>query len=168
MPDLTSSKGGVIEKPLTPQTLQAVPVKAIETPPVDQKTGPVNEIKLLQVGGVYEIPIMLNDVLKINVILDSGATDVSVAPDVALTLMRTGTIEKADWMSGQTYEFADGSTSKSQRFKLKSISIGDKVFKGVTCNIAPTIQSPMLLGQSLLQRLGRYSIDYKKGVLQFE
>ncbi|MCC8997540.1 MAG: hypothetical protein LM517_10955 [Nitrosomonas sp.] len=49
----------------------------------DKFKEPRNEIKLISVGGVYGIPVLLNDVLKINVIIDSGAADVSIAPDVA-------------------------------------------------------------------------------------
>ncbi len=134
----------------------------------DKFKEPRNEIKLISVGGVYEIPVLLNDVLKINVIIDSGAADVSIAPDVALTLMRTGTIQKSDWLSGQIYQFADGSIANSKRFKLKSVKIGSKTLKNVTCSIAGTIQAPMLLGQSVLKKLGRYTIDYEKEVIQFE
>lgn len=93
------------------------------------------------------------------------ATDVSIAPDVALILIRTGTIKKSDWLTGQVYQFADGSKAKSKRFNLRSITIGNKTFKNVTCRIAETIESPMLLGQSVLKKLGRYTIDYKKGVI---
>ncbi|WP_160816595.1 retropepsin-like aspartic protease [Nitrosomonas oligotropha] len=127
-----------------------------------------NEIKLISVGGVYEIPVVLNEVLRINVILDSGAADVSISPDVALTLIRTGTIKNSDWMTGQVYQFADGTKSKSKRFSMRSITIGNKTFKNVTCSIAEKNDAPMLLGQSLLKKLGKYTIDYKKGIIQFE
>lgn len=127
-----------------------------------------NEIKLISVGGVYEIPVILNDVLKINVILDSGAADVSISPDVVLTLIRTGTIKNYDWLPGQVYQFADGTKSKSKRFNMGSITVGNKTFKNVTCSIAEKIDAPMLLGQSLLKKLGKYTIDYKKEVIQFE
>jgi aspartyl protease family protein len=127
-----------------------------------------NEIKLTQNGGVYEVPISINDVLKISVILDSGAADVSIAPDVALTLIRTGTIEKSDWLPGQIYTFGDGSKAESARFNLKSISIGNKTFNKIACSISNNVNAPMLLGQSVLKRLGRYTIDYNKGVIQFE
>lgn len=128
----------------------------------------VNQIKLVPLAGVYMVPIILNDVLKINVILDSGAADVSIAPDVVSTLIKTGTVEKSDGISGLTYQVADGTTAQRLRFKLKSLQIGNKIFNDVICSIAPNAQSPMLLGQSLLERLGRYSIDYKNGVMQFE
>ena len=127
-----------------------------------------NEIKLTQIGGVYEVPVLINDVLKISVILDSGAADVSIAPDVALTLIRTGTVEKSDWLPGQIYTFGDGSKAESARFNLKSISIGNKSFKKIACSISNNVNAPMLLGQSVLKRLGRFTIDYNKGVIQFE
>ncbi|MEQ1530346.1 MAG: retropepsin-like aspartic protease [Methylococcales bacterium] len=128
----------------------------------------LNEVNLVSVGGVYEVPVSLNDVLKINIILDSGAADVSIAPDVALTLLRAKTIEKTDWLSGEVYQFADGSTAKSERFNLKSLKIGNREFKNIPCSIAKSFDAPMLLGQSLLRRLGKYTIDYQKGVIQFE
>lgn len=110
---------------------------------------------------------MLNGVLKINVILDSGAADVSIAPDVALTLIRTKTIKDSDWLPGGTYQFADGSTAKSMRFSLKSIQIGNKILENVECSIANSFSSPMLLGQSALKKLGKYTVDYEKGTLNF-
>jgi len=134
-----------------------------------QKAAPSKpgEVKLIKKGGVYEAPVTLNNVLSIYFIIDSGATDISISPDVALTLIRTKTIKKKDWLSGAIYRFADGSTAKSQRFKLKSVKIGDVELKNVTCSISNSLDAPMLLGQSALQKLTRYSIDYKKKILTF-
>lgn len=134
----------------------------------DEQINAANEVKIALSGGVYEVPVYINDVLKINFILDSGAADVSIAPDVALTLLRTGTIEAKDWLPGKVYQFADGSTAKSQRFFLKSISIGNRTFRRVPCSIAGSIKAPMLLGQSVLHKLGKYTIDYKRGIFQFD
>lgn len=126
-----------------------------------------NEVKLIKHGGVYEVPVILNNVLSIHFILDSGASDVSISPDVALTLIRTKTIRKNDWLPGIYYKFADGSSAKSTRFKLKSVKIGNKELTNVTCSIANSMEAPMLLGQSALQKLGRYSIDYKRMTITF-
>lgn len=78
----------------------AIPVTFDENP---------NEITLIKTGGVYEIPVELNEVLRINLIFDSGATEASIAPDVFLTLLRTGTIGGEDWLPGSYYQIADGS-----------------------------------------------------------
>lgn len=126
------------------------------------------EVLMTRKGGVYEVPVLLNGVLKINFILDSGASEVFISPDVALTLQRTGTISDLDWLPGKTFQFADGSTAQSRRFLLRSIEIGGRVFENVPCAIANDISAPMLLGQSVLERLGGYRVDYENSVLVIE
>jgi len=124
------------------------------------------DVPLVETGGVYEVPILLNGVLRINFIIDSGASDVTISPDVALTLIRTGTVAQNDWIPGQVYRFADGSTAQSARFILQSLQIGNRTLRNVRCGIANSIEAPMLLGQSALSKLGRYEVDYKRGVLR--
>lgn len=123
-------------------------------------------IPLTKTGGVYTVPVTVNEVLHIEFIIDSGASDVSISPDIALTLIKTGTIQQKDWLSGKTYQFADGSTAKSTRFRLQSIRIGDRLLEDINCSISNSINSPILLGQSALEKLGAYTIDYKKGILK--
>ena len=83
-----------------------------------------NSIKMMKSqSGVFEVPVELNKVLKISFIFDSGASDVSISPDVAATLIRTGTIEQTDFIGSQVYSFADGSTATSEVFILKEIKI---------------------------------------------
>jgi clan AA aspartic protease (TIGR02281 family) len=128
-----------------------------------------NTIKMMKSqSGVFEVPVELNKVLKISFIFDSGASDVSISPDVALTLMRTGTIEQTDFIGSQVYSFADGSTATSEVFILKEIKIGGHVIKNVRASISNSINAPMLLGQSVLQRLGKFSIDNNNHTLIIE
>lgn len=127
-----------------------------------------NEVAVKKIGGVYSLPVELNGVLKINFIFDSGASDVSISPDVALTLLKAETIKESDWLQGEYYKFADGSIAKSKRFKLKSLKIGNKVIQNVTCSISNSIDSPMLLGQSVLNKFGKYTFDNKRQLLIFE
>ena len=124
-----------------------------------------SEVPLIESGGVYEVPVLVNGVLKINFIIDSGASDVAISPDVALTLVRTGTITDADWLPGANYRFADGSIAKSERFKLRTLRIGNRTLKSVSCSIGNSIHAPMLLGQSALKKLGGYRVDYRNGIL---
>ena len=79
-----------------------------------------------------------------------------------------GTIKENDWLPGAYYTFADGTTAKSMRFKLKSVKIGDKVVYDVTCSISNSLDAPMLLGQSVLSKFGSYTFDYKNGKLIIE
>jgi uncharacterized protein (TIGR02145 family) len=130
-----------------------------------QKTN--TEIYLKRAGGVYEVPVELNGVLKIDFVFDSGASEVSISPDVAMTLMRAKTIKESDWLPGQYYTFADGSSAKSVRFKLSSVKIGNKIIYDVNCSISNSIEAPMLLGQSALKKFGKYTFDYENEKLIF-
>ena len=121
-----------------------------------------------QKGGVYEVPIELNGVLKIDFIFDSGASEVSISPDIALTLIKTGTLTEKDWLPGAYYSFADGSSAKSERFILRSVKIGDKIIYDVTCSISNSINAPILLGQSVLSKFGKYTFDNQKKKLIIE
>lgn len=137
----------------------------------DAETTPRNKIIIKMQksqSGVYEIPVELNGVLKISFIFDTGASDVSISPDVALTLIRTGTITKQDYIGTQTYTFADGTTAESAVFILREVKIDNYIIKNVTASISNSLSAPMLLGQSVMQRLGRFSIDNNSHTLIIE
>src|SRR5713101_4948139 len=121
-------------------------------------------IPLTRKGGVYEVPVEVNGVITLNFILDTGASEVNIPADVALTLYRTGTIRDTDFLPGQTYRLADGSTVKSSRFILKSLKIGKSRVTNVPASIG-NISSSLLLGQSFLEKLGAWGIDSQKQVL---
>lgn len=119
-------------------------------------------------GGVYEIPITINEALKINFIFDAGASDVSISSDVALTLIRTGTIKNEDFIGTATYKFADGSTAKSKVINLRELQIGNRKVFNIRASISNSISAPLLLGQSALNRFGKITIDYKNNLIHFE
>lgn len=120
-----------------------------------------NAIKIIKTqSGLIEVPVVLNDVLKINFIFDSGASEVSLSPDVALTLMKTGTIFESDWLPSQTYTFADGSKAKSKRFLINKLVIGNQTLTNIEASISNSIEAPMLIGQNVMQKLGSVTIDY--------
>lgn len=125
-----------------------------------------NTIKILKSkNGLIEVPIVLNDVLRINFIFDSGASEVSLSPDVALTLLRTGTISENDWLLDQVYTFADGSKAKSKRFLIKKLIIGNQTLTNIEASISKSIEAPMLIGQNVMQKLGSVTIDYNNMLL---
>jgi aspartyl protease family protein len=119
-------------------------------------------------SGTYEVPVVINGVLKISFIFDSGASDISISPDVALTLIRTGTVKQSDFIGTQQYKFADGSTATSNVFILHDIKIGNKLAKDVRASISTSIDAPMLLGQSALGQFGKFTIDNANHTLTIE
>jgi aspartyl protease family protein len=126
------------------------------------------QINLKFKNGVYFVPVKLNNTLSIDFVLDLGASDVSISPDIFLVLYRAGTIEENDFIGSQTYQFADGSTAKSKVFNIKSIQIGDKEIKNVRTSINNSLNAPLLLGQSALKKLNSYRIDNYRNLLIIE
>ena len=122
------------------------------------------QISLVKKGGVYEIPVELNGVITLPFVLDTGAAEVHIPADVAVTLYRTGTIRDTDFLPGKMYRLADGSMVSSSRLLLRSLKIGKSHLTDVPASIG-AVSSPLLLGQSLLERLGAWSMDSQKQVL---
>jgi predicted aspartyl protease len=100
-------------------------------------------------------------------VVDSGATDVSIPADVVMTLMRTGTLAKSDFLGEKTYVLADGSTVPSQTFRIRSLKVGSKVLQNVSGSVA-SVEGSLLLGQSFLSRFKSWSVDNAKHALVFE
>jgi predicted aspartyl protease len=122
------------------------------------------QIPLHKRGGVLVVPVSINDAITLDFVLDSGATDVSVPADVVLTLMRTGTITRDDFLGSKEYTLADGTVVPSQTFRIKSLKVGDRVLKNVSGSIS-SANGTLLLGQSFLSRFKAWSIDNSRQVL---
>ena len=120
-----------------------------------------NEIEVeLSGSGVFEVPVIINGVLKLFFIIDTGASETQISPDVFLTLYRSKTIDESDKLPGKEFVFADGSSAFSDRYMLRSVEIGGIEIKNVSVSISSSIEAPILLGQNLLSRLGNFRIDY--------
>ena len=78
-----------------------------------------------------------------------------------MTLMRTGTIDRSDFLGNRTYVMAD---APSPTFRIRSLRVGDREVRNVTGSIAP-VKGSLLLGQSFLRQFGAWSIDNRRGVL---
>jgi aspartyl protease family protein len=117
-------------------------------------------------GGIYFLPVLINDAITLNFVVDSGAADVSIPADVVMTLMRTGTLKESDFLGQRTYVLADGSTVPSKTFRIRSLKVGNKVLENV--NGSASLKGIPLLGQSFLGRFKSWSVDNTKHVLIFE
>jgi aspartyl protease family protein len=122
---------------------------------------------VLDVSGVYEIPVVINDALRISFIFDSGASDVCISPDVASTLIKTGTVTAGDFIGTATYTFADGSRAISRVFIIHKLCIGNHIITNVRATIMESMNAPMLLGQSVQSRFGSIMINNTTHTLRF-
>jgi len=131
--------------------------------------GNVNDIiqMVLDASGLYEVPVIINDALRISFIFDSGASDVCISPDVASTLIKTGTVTASDFIGTATYTFGDGSRAISRVFMIRKLCIGNHIITNVRATIMESINAPMLLGQSVQSRFGNIMIDNTTHTLRF-
>jgi clan AA aspartic protease (TIGR02281 family) len=114
--------------------------------------------------GAYVVPVLVNGVLPLKFIVDSGSADVSIPAEVASALRKLGTISGADLLGSKTYLLADGSKVSSEIYLIASLKIGDLVMQNVTVRVSAE-KSSLLLGQSFLRRLKSWSVDNAKQVL---
>ena len=123
-------------------------------------------IPLKHYDDLYYVPVTINKTFQLDFVFDSGATDVSLTPDVVLTLIRAGLIKEADFIGTESFRFADGSVAKSRVFILRSLKIGFREISNVRATVARSVDAPLLLGQSAISKLGILSVNFDKGYIQ--
>jgi clan AA aspartic protease (TIGR02281 family) len=115
-------------------------------------------IPLLRMSGGLIAPVIINNTLKLNFVVDSGASDVSIPADVFSSLVRANTVAQADITGTRNYKNADGQVFQSKTFVIRSLKIGNIEAPRVQAKVSPS-NAPPLLGQSFLKRFKSWSID---------
>jgi clan AA aspartic protease (TIGR02281 family) len=117
-----------------------------------------DRVLLASQNGILVAPVVINNSIKLNFFVDSGATDVSIPADVFSSLRRSGAILDGDIIGSRNFVNADGEATKSMTFILRSLKIGTVEVSRVEASVAPQ-RAPLLLGQSFLKRFKSWSID---------
>ncbi len=128
-------------------------------------SGPI-DVAMTRKDGNLWVPAQINNVVTIDFVIDSGASDITLPRDVYSTLIRSGTLTKANYIGTAQYGIADGSEVKGVKFKLASLQVGNQVLKDVVASVMPSDQATPLLGLSFLSRFQSWSIDNKSGTLK--
>ena len=125
------------------------------------------DVDLSYRGGVYHTPITLNNAVRLDFIVDTGAAQVFMPADVFRTLLRTGTIKKTDILGEEKYETASGQVTSNLVVNLREVKIGDQIINNVEAAIG-NIESSLLLGQSALRKLEPWSLNTGQKVLSIK
>jgi clan AA aspartic protease (TIGR02281 family) len=115
-------------------------------------------IPLLKMSGGLIAPVVINNAIKLNFIVDSGASDVSIPAEVFSGLVRANTVTRADITGTRNYKNADGEVFQSQTFIIRSLKLGNIEAPDVQAKVSSS-NAPPLLGQSFLKRFKSWSID---------
>lgn len=109
-------------------------------------------------AGVYKVPCQVNG-LKMKFIFDTGAANVCISLTYAEMMLENGYLDESDFKGTSQATLADGSIIDNVVVNLRSVEIGGLTIENVSAIVVPTQNAPLLLGQSVIQRLGKVSID---------
>ena len=115
-------------------------------------------------GGVYEIEVKMNGI-PLNVIFDSGASDLSISLAEAMVMRKQGTIRDADILGEVHHSNAQGEITAGTKINIRELIIGGVVLRDVEASVVNNLGAPLLLGQSVLKRFGKIEIDNNNKVL---
>ena len=139
---------------------------------VDKNTGQSNtgemqttEIPFTKEGGVCQVKCTVND-LPLYFVFDTGASTVSLSMVEATFMMKNGYLKPTDVVGRQRYMDANGNVSEGTEVNLRCVKFGESELANVRASVVRNQKAPLLLGQSVLGRLGKIEIDNEANVIR--
>jgi tetratricopeptide (TPR) repeat protein len=123
------------------------------------------EIPFTKAGGVTKVDCTINS-LPLKFIFDTGAADVTISKVEANFMYKNGYLDARDVVGKKAFLDATGDISVGTTIILKEIEFGGLVLRDVRASVVDTQNAPLLLGQTVLQRLGKIEIDNANRVLK--
>ena len=103
--------------------------------------------------------------MPLHFVFDTGASDVTISMVEATFMMKNGYLNANDVVGSQRYMDANGDVSVGTIINLKNVNFGELDLNNVRASVVRNQKAPLLLGQSVLGRLGKIEIDNSKNVL---
>ncbi|WP_418326026.1 tetratricopeptide repeat protein [Segatella sp.] len=125
----------------------------------------VEEISFTKEGGVCKVKCVING-LPLHFIFDTGATDVSISSVEATFMAKNDFLSSSDIIGKQNYQTADGNITEGTVINLKDVKLGSLHLNNIKASVVRNQAAPLLLGQSVLSKLGKIEIDNTKKVLR--
>ena len=125
----------------------------------------VEEIPFTKEGGVCKVKCAING-LPLHFIFDTGAADVSISSVEATFMAKNDFLSSSDIIGKQNYQTADGNITEGTIINLKDVKLGSLHLNNIKASVARNQVAPLLLGQSVLSKLGKIEIDNTKKVLR--
>ena len=122
------------------------------------------EVPLGESGGVYTVPVQVNQSVTLQFLVDPGAAIVVIPRSVLSRLVANGTVTQDDILGMSVAELADSSAYRAIQIRLRELRVGDRIVRDVTAAVSPGLTYP-LLGQSFLKRFASVTFDNQRRVL---
>lgn len=109
-------------------------------------------------GGVCKVKCSING-LPLHFIFDTGASSVSISMVEANFMMKNDYIKPSDIIGSQHFMDANGDISEGTIINLNHVDFGGLELTNVKASVVRNQKAPLLLGQTVLNRLGKIEID---------
>ena len=116
-------------------------------------------------GGVCKVSCKVNG-LPLHFVFDTGASDVTISTVEATFMLKNGYLRKQDFSGTEYYTTASGEIAEGTSLRLREVDFGGVKLKNVKASVVRSQNAPLLLGQSVLQRLGKIEIDNDRNVIR--
>lgn len=132
-----------------------------ETAPVSSEISEVSErveVPFTPDGGCVSVKCTINE-LPLNFIFDTGASIVSLSQVEANFMLKNGYLKRGDFVGSGRFVDANGDVSEGTIVNLRNVDFGGLQLNNVRASVVRNQKAPLLLGQSVLGRLGAIEID---------
>ena len=125
----------------------------------------VSEVPFTKEGGVYKVKCEINK-LPLHFIFDTGASDVSISNVEATFMLKNNYLSPQDIIGRQNYLNANGEISEGTVINLRNVDFAGLSLTNIRASVVKNQKAPLLLGQSVLGKLGKIEIDNEKRILK--
>lgn len=115
-------------------------------------------------GGVSIIPCKVNG-LDLELIFDTGASDVSISLTEASSMLDNGKLTKSDIIGTSNYINANGEITEGIVINIKEIEIAGLKMTNIRASVVKNLKAPLLLGQTAISKLGKIQLDLNNNTL---
>ena len=116
------------------------------------------EVPFTKDGGVTKVKCTIND-LPLHFVFDTGAADVTMSMTEANFMLKNDYIKPSDIIGSARYMDANGDITEGTVINLRKVDFGGLELDNVRASVIRNQKAPLLLGQSVLGRLGSIEID---------
>ncbi len=125
----------------------------------------VTEVPFTKDAGIYKVRCTVNG-LPLQFYFDTGAADVTISSVEAQFMLKNGYLSKSALKGTNYYGTASGDIAEGTTIVLDKVEFGGLMLQNVKASVVHNQKAPILLGQTVLSRLGKIEIDYAKSVLK--
>lgn len=117
-----------------------------------------------RLGDVSIIPCKVNGI-DLELIFDTGASDVSISLTEADLMLKNGKLTNNDIIGTSNYLNANGDINEGIIINIKEIEIAGLKMTNIKALVVKNLDAPLLLGQSAISKLGKIQLDLNNNTL---